>query len=77
MNLLHGNKLSPWEDFFVNTFSSEAISPNQLCTCICMYIGAGASQSICSGTMNLTPGKYSCFPNPLILVPIVYYIGRY
>ena len=32
MNLLHGNKFSPWEDFFVNPFSSEAISPNQLCT---------------------------------------------
>ena len=22
MNLLHGNKFSPWEDFFVNPFSS-------------------------------------------------------
>ena len=22
MNLLHGNKFSPWEDFFVNSFSS-------------------------------------------------------
>ena len=28
MNLLHGNKFSPWEDFFVNPFSSDAISPN-------------------------------------------------
>ena len=40
MNLLHGNKFSPWEDFFVNPFGSDVISPNQLCkcTCICMYI---------------------------------------
>ena len=75
MNLLHGNKFSPWEDFFVNPFSSEAISPNQLCTCICTYIGAGAGQSTCSGTMNLY--RFCCFLNPLILVPIVYYIGRY
>ena len=22
MNLLHGNKFSPWEDFFVNPFGS-------------------------------------------------------
>ena len=22
MNLLHGNRFSPWEDFFVNPFSS-------------------------------------------------------
>ena len=33
---------SPWKDFFVNPFSSEAISPNQLCTCIYTYIGTGA-----------------------------------
>ena len=37
MNLLHGNKFSPWEDFFVNPFSSDVISPNQLCKCTCMY----------------------------------------
>ena len=37
MNLLHGNKFSPWEDFFVNPFSSDVISPNQLCT-VYMYI---------------------------------------
>ena len=34
MNLLHGNKFSPWEDFFVNPFGSDVISPNQLCKCI-------------------------------------------
>ena len=28
--MLHRNKFSPWEDFFVNPFSSEVISPNQL-----------------------------------------------
>ena len=53
MNLLHGNKLSPWEDFFVNPFSSDAISPNQLCTCTCTYVVRGAGRSTCSGTMNL------------------------
>ena len=31
MNLLHGNKFSLWEDFFVNPFDSDVISPNQLC----------------------------------------------
>ena len=42
MNLLHGNKFSPWDDFFVNPFSSDVINPNQLCTCTCTYIGTGA-----------------------------------
>ena len=37
MNLLHGNKFSPCEDFFVNPFGSDIISPNQLCKCTCMY----------------------------------------
>ena len=37
MNLLHGNKFSPWEDFFVNPFGSDVISPNPLCKCTCMY----------------------------------------
>ena len=52
MNLLHGNKFSPWEDFFVNPFSSDVISPNQLCTCTCTYIGTGSGRSTCSGTIN-------------------------
>ena len=26
--LMHGNKVSPYEDFFVNPFSSDVISPN-------------------------------------------------
>ena len=38
MNLLHGNKFSPWEDFFVNPFGSDVISPNQLCKCTCTYV---------------------------------------
>ena len=37
MNLLHRNTFSPWEDFFVNPFGSDVISPNQLCKCTCMY----------------------------------------
>ena len=36
MNLLHGNKFSPWEDFFVNPFGSDVVNPNQLCKCIYM-----------------------------------------
>ena len=38
INLLHGNKFSSWEDFFVNPFGSDVISPNQLCKCTCMYM---------------------------------------
>ena len=53
MNLLHGKKFSPWENFFVNPFGSDVISPNQLCKCTCMYIGTGSGQSTCSGTMKL------------------------
>ena len=37
MNLLHGKKFSPWEDFFVNPFGSDVISPNPLCKCTCTY----------------------------------------
>ena len=36
--LLHRNKFSPCEDFFVNLFGSDVISPNQLCKCIYMYV---------------------------------------
>ena len=43
MNLLHRNKFSPWEDFFVNPFGSDVISPNQLYVykCTCISTGAG------------------------------------
>ena len=37
MNLLHGNKFSPREDFFVNPFGPDVISANQLCKCTCIY----------------------------------------
>ena len=41
MNLLHRNKFSPWEDFFVNPFGSDVISPKQLRKCTCISTGAG------------------------------------
>ena len=72
MNLLRGNKLSPWEDLFVNSFGSDVIIPNQLCTCICMYIGMDAGRSTCSGTMNLNrfaPWKNNCFVNSMFTSP--------
>ena len=53
MNLLHGNKFSPWEDFFINPFGSDVINPNQLCKCSYMYVCTGAGRSICGGTMKL------------------------
>ena len=53
MNLLHGNKFSPWEDFFVNPFGSDVINPYQLCKCSYMYVCTGAGRSTCGGTMKL------------------------
>ena len=50
MNLLHGNRFSPWEDFLVNPFGSDVISPNQLCS---VHVCTGAGRSTCSGTMKL------------------------
>ena len=38
MNLLDGNKFSPWENFFVNPFGSDVISPNQLCKCTSVQV---------------------------------------
>ena len=38
MNSLHGNKFYPWEDFFINPFSSDVISPNQLRTYVCVHV---------------------------------------
>ena len=38
MNLLDGNKFSPWENFFVNPFGSDVISPNQLCRCTSVQV---------------------------------------
>ena len=48
MNLFHGNTFSPWEDFFVNPFGSDVITPNQLCKCISVQVLVEAR-----GTMNL------------------------
>ena len=53
MNLLRGDRFSLWEDFFVNPFGSDVISPNRLCKCTCMYISTGSGRSTCSGTMKL------------------------
>ena len=38
MNLLDGNKFSPWENFFVNPFGSDVISPNQLRKCTSVQV---------------------------------------
>ena len=67
MNLLHRNKFSPWEDFFINPFGSDVISPNQLCKCTCMYISTGASRSTCSGTGKEVLLQGSII-NPLLLM---------
>ena len=53
MNVLHGNKFSLWEDFFVNPFGSDVISiTNYISVHACIYIGTGAGRSTCSRTMN-------------------------
>ena len=57
MNLLHGNKLSPWEDF---PFGSDVISPNQLCKCTCMY---RCWSKHMPEQLGFAPGKYNCFIN--------------
>ena len=33
-----GKRFSPWEDFFVNPFGSDVISPNQLYKCILVEV---------------------------------------
>ena len=38
MNLLHGNKFSPWEDFVINPFGSDVISSNQLCVHVSVQV---------------------------------------
>ena len=47
MNLLHGNKFSPWEDFFVNPFGSV------LTNYVSVHVCTGAGRSTCGGTMKL------------------------
>ena len=71
MNLLHGNKFSPWEDFFVNPFGSDVISPNPLCKC---HVCTGAGRSTCGGTMKLIrfhSGSIIASLTWCLLVPIV------
>ena len=46
MNLLHGNKFSPWEDFFVNPFGSV------LTNYVSVHVCTGAGRSTCGGTMR-------------------------
>ena len=39
MNLLHGNKFSPWEDFFINPFGSDVISlTNYVSVHVCILV---------------------------------------
>ena len=38
MNLLDGSRFSPWENFSVNPFGSNVISPNQLCKCTSVQV---------------------------------------
>ena len=38
MNLLDRNMFSPWENLFVNPFSSDVISPNQLYKCTSVQV---------------------------------------
>ena len=59
MNLLHGNKFSPWEDFFVNPFGSV------LTNYVSVHVCTGAGRSTCGGTMKLNRFRswevYNCF----------------
>ena len=40
MNLLHGNKFSPWEDFFVKTFSvlMSSVLTNYVSVHVCISV---------------------------------------
>ena len=44
--LMHGNKFSPWEDFFVNPFGSV------LTNYVSVHVCTGAGRSTCGGTMK-------------------------
>ena len=37
-NLLHGNKFSPWEDFFVNPFGSDVTNYVSVHVCISVQV---------------------------------------
>ena len=55
MNLLDGNKFSPWENFFVNHFGPDVISPNQLCRCTSVQVLVEVHAVV---TMNLN--RFCC-----------------
>ena len=68
MNLLHGNKFSPWEDFFVNPFGSVLINY------VSVHVCTGAGRSTCGGTMKLIrfhSGSIIASLTWCLLVPIV------
>ena len=68
MNLLHGNKFSPWEDFFVNPFGS-VLTPY-----VSVHVCTGAGRSTCGGTMKLIrfhSGSIIASLTWCLLVPIV------
>ena len=68
MNLLHRNKFSPWEDFFVNPFGSDVISRNQLCKYVSVQVLVEAHVVHEVEYIGFAPGKYNCFINPLLLM---------
>ena len=59
MNLWHGNKFSPSEDFFNNPFSSDDISPNHLY--MYEYRYRCWSKHMQWNRIGFAPGKYNCF----------------
>ena len=66
MNLLHGKKFSPWEDFFVNPFGS-VLTPY-----VSVHVCTGAGRSTCGGTMKLIRfHSGSIIASLRLLVPIV------
>ena len=68
MNLLHGNKFSPREDFFVNPFGSDVIPY------VSVHVCTGAGRSTCGGTMKLIrfhSGSIIASLTWCLLVPIV------
>ena len=66
MNLLHGKKFSPWEDFFVNPFGS-VLTPY-----VSVHVCTGAGLSTCGGTMKLIRfHSGSIIASLCLLVPIV------
>ena len=63
MNLLHGNKFSPWEDFFVNPFGS-VLTPY-----VSVHVCTGAGRSTCGGTMKLIRFHSGSFINLVFTSP--------